>query len=109
LNYTDWLLVEYPHLKNASSVETFSYIKKAKSSSNYWRNIAGVVTLLAQILLLNVLFSFLGVQPFDNALYWLSFGLVAYVSSLISNLLEQKIIKSKLRSIVESKHGMQSN
>jgi len=105
LNYTDWLKVNYPELESASSVETYSYIKQAKKGTRLWRELFGMMIIIALVLLLNMLLASQGFVPFESVFYWCSFVIVILISSYLANKLEQNIIKSKLHKIVKSKHA----
>lgn len=104
LNYTEWLQVNFSSLSQASSTETYGYIKQAKSDTKLLRSFVGIAMLLALILPSNMILSSMGFVPFESLIYWFTFIIVALISTELSKKAEDKIIKTKLKKIIPAKY-----
>ncbi len=104
MEYIYWLQKRFPGLVRLPNTATEAYIAQAKADTKWWRGIIGVSVIIALILPLNILLSSSGFEPFESAFYWCTFLAATLASGILSNKVEQAIIKRRLAQIIEANH-----
>jgi len=102
MNYSEWLLNEFPELGDSSSLKRFNFVKKAKNETKYLRFMASLPTLLGTLLLGYGVGYIIG--RFTNIDLWLvvifSAALAFFISSKTQQKSDQLIVKKKLKELV---------
>ena len=102
MNYTDWLLINYPELKDVSSATTFKYISEAKSKTKVYSEVVLTILVFVFVIPASIILPELGFESFDNIIWWLCMGVLISIASFISSKLADLEIRKALSAIVES-------
>lgn len=105
MNYTEWLIESFPKLAGVSSAETFSYINQAKLASKLQCWVIDIVLTVVFMVCFTFTMSSAGYIPFESFIYWAGLVIVLAVGKNISDKIEQKIIRNKLRKLVIKKYA----
>ncbi len=103
MNYTEWLIQEFPELADSSSVKRFNYVKEAKAETRRLRFMASVPTTLCTFVLGYCIgFTFSKYTNFDlEIVVVIAVTSSILVSGVFSNKIDQRIIQKKLAELVE--------
>jgi hypothetical protein len=102
MNYSEWLLQEFPELADSSSVKRFNYVKKAKTETRYLCFMANIPVFLCFLLFVYGIGYVLG--KYTNVDLWvvisISVVLSVFVFSKSLNKIERRIVQKKLTELV---------
>ena len=102
MNYSEWLVQEFPELTDSSSVKKFNYVKQAKTETRSLRLLASIPAFFSF-----VLFGYCIGYVFGRYLeveLWVAVTISTVLSVLISNKtlnkIERSIVQKKLTELV---------
>ena len=104
MDYSNWLQKVFPQLNGTPKETIDSYVTKAISDTELFREFLKVLGALLFIVPFNLYLYISGIQSYGSLLYWFlvfaSFG----VGGFIGLYCEQKLIKRHLKKIVQLKY-----
>jgi hypothetical protein len=102
MNYSEWLIEEFPELADSSSVKRFNYVKKAKAETRLLRFLASIPAFSCFILFGYCIGYILG--RYTDVDLWvvvtISVVLSVFISSKSLNKIERSIVQKKLTELV---------
>ena len=104
MNYLNWLQKIFPKLKETPNETITSYVDEAKSDTKLLREFIKVLGGLFFILPFNLYLYISDIQAFDSLLYWFLVAASIGVGGFIGLYCEQKLIKRRLKKIVQIKY-----
>lgn len=104
MNYSEWLVKEFPELFDNSSVKRFNYVKQAKTETKLLRIIANISTFLFIVIMgYSMGYVFGKFTELDLSIVMaVSVGLSVVISSIYLNKIERIIVQKKLTELVSN-------
>ena len=105
MNYLNWLQKVFPELIDTPNEIINSYVDEATSDIELLREFFKVLGGILFILPFNLYLYISGIQSFTSPLYWLLVVVSFGIGGFIGLYCEQKLIKRRLKKIVQLKHS----